>query len=386
MKWINGTVMSMGGMQACGLTLEKTNYTGDEGGYYNPQLHSVVQISICYTLIYSNESPGNAAEAPSVGEDTVVLLTGGPVGNSSSTLSLPSEVFPVSTTSCPLPSLPGPRIRYNHVMFATEEPSPRIIVCGGWDKDEIKHESCLVLNLENQRWDEITMLGQERRSFHAVVSVKNIGTYMIGGRMTGRTTNFLPPGSEQWVAGPANPVNMGRGPCALTITANSFLAIYGRQIREYQVDTNNPTSDDGWEEATKWPQLQIRRVYGLGCSKIKGKVVIAGGAGFEQITETSSSFGEILRSTEVLDLSTRKIEHAENLATPRRTFHIVTITIDGFERVFALAGYDDSYNYVDSVEEFDPYTLTWKPGPASLLVPRGRFGALVVPRNLICPV
>ena len=42
MKWINGTVMSMGGMQACGVTLEKTHYDGNEGDnciHYNPQLH-----------------------------------------------------------------------------------------------------------------------------------------------------------------------------------------------------------------------------------------------------------------------------------------------------------------------------------------------------------
>ena len=310
-------------------------------------------------------------------EDTVVLLTGGlqePAGNDNSTYALVSEVFP-ATTSCLLPSLPAPR--YNHALFVTEEPSPRVIICGGWDENSLKHESCLVLNLENQRWDEITMLGNERRAFHAVVSVKDIGTYMIGGEMTGRTTNFLAQGGQQWVAGPANPVNMGRGPCAVTIADNSFLAIYGRQIREYIVDVNNPTSDEGWEQATKWPQLQIRRIYGFGCTKIKGKVVIAGG-------EAVMS-GVIFRSTEVLDLATRKIEHAGNLATPRRTFHIVTITTDGFERVFALAGYDDSY-YVNSVEEFDPDTLTWKPGPASLLVQRGRFGAVAVPRNLICPV
>ena len=28
MKWINGTIMGMGGMQACGITLEKTHTQG----------------------------------------------------------------------------------------------------------------------------------------------------------------------------------------------------------------------------------------------------------------------------------------------------------------------------------------------------------------------
>ena len=53
------------------------------------------------------------------------------------------------------------------------------------------------------------------------------------------------------------------------------------------------------------------------------------------------------------------------------------------ERVFAMGGYDGSSN-LDSVEEFDPDTLTWNPAPANLLERRISYGAVALKRDLIC--
>ena len=95
------------------------------------------------------------------------------------------------------------------------------------------------------------------RYYHAVVTLNNIGSYMIGGfgaSNNGRSTVFLPKGSQQWEAGPAIPVHMTE-PCAVVISERRFLAIYEREIREYEVNKEQPTSDAGWQEATKWPQL-----------------------------------------------------------------------------------------------------------------------------------
>ena len=116
---------------------------------------------------------------------------------------------------------------------------------------------------------------------------------------------------QQWVAGPAIPVKMGLGLCAVTI--------WGNKIREYQADIANPTSDAGWQEGTKWPALQTRRGGRLGCTMINGRVVVAGGR----------YAGETNQSTEVLDLETRKIEFAEDLTMPRLGCHIVTIRMGG---------------------------------------------------------
>ena len=92
-----------------------------------------------------------------------------------------------------------------------------------------------------------------------------------------------------------------------------------------------------------------------------------------------------LSSTEVLDLDTGKIEPAEPMNTSRYLFHIITITTGGVERALALGGYTSSSGKLNSVEQFDPDTRTWKPAPEDLLVKRDWFGAVALPRNLICP-
>ena len=324
------------------------------------------------------KSPGPATEAPPVSEDTVVLLTGG-WGASGAYLSSSgrlssSEVYP-STSTCPsLPALPAPR--RGHALFTTPDPNPIIAACGGWDDGSKYLASCLVLDVENQRWDENTMGPlPQTRSWHAVVTLKNIGNYLIGGSNGPRTTDFLAKGSQEWVAGPEIPVDMGNGPCAVVIGERNFLAIYWNNIREYQVDIENPTTDVNWQEATKWPQLQTRRWRQPGCTKIGGRVIIVGGY----------SEGESLRSTEVLDLETRKIEFAGDLATPRNVFHSAAIRTEGTERVFAMGGWDGGSSAVDSVEELDPETLTWKPAQENLLERRNTFGAVSLPRRMICP-
>ena len=53
------------------------------------------------------------------------------------------------------------------------------------------------------------------------------------------------------------------------------------------------------------------------------------------------------------------------------------------ERVFAMGGYDGSSN-LDSVEEFDPDTLTWNPAAANILERRGIFGAAALKKDIIC--
>ena len=204
------------------------------------------------------------------------------------------------------------------------------------------------------------------------MTLKNIGNYLIGGLWNERrTTEYLAPGSQSWVSGPKPPVSMWE-PCSVVISESSFLVIEEKHILEYQVDIENPTSDDGWQDTSKWPQLQTSRSSWPGCARIAQKVVIAGGG--------SSS----LSSTEIVDLETKTIQYAGNLNTARRFFHILSITTGGSERTFALGGDDGSNNVFDSVEELDPDTMTWNTTPAKLAEKRYAFGAVALPRNLVC--
>ena len=205
--------------------------------------------------------------------------------------------------------------------------------------------------------------------------LKNIGNYLIGGDgpNNARTTEYLAEGSQTWVSGPQLPVEMYT-PCSVVISETSFLVIYDRDIREYQVDIENPTSDDGWQEATKWPQLQTSRYYWPGCAKIGMKIVIAGG-----LSDSEST----LRSTEIVDIERRTIQYAGDLNIARRNFHIITISTDGSERTFALGGYDGS-SLLDSIEELDMDTMTLNTTPAKLAEKRYVFGAVALPRSLVC--
>ena len=304
-------------------------------------------------------------------EVTVAFITGG-LGQFN------NAIFPRSS-GCSLP--PSHGYRNGHVLFTTLEPRPRIASCGGVNDTRIT-ESCLLLNQETQTWEGNIMSDLVlRRRDHAVVSLNNIGTFILGGWESsdaGWTTDFLAQGSLEWVAGARLPLSMWGGHCAVQISPLSFLAIVYGNIREYLVNVDNPVSDNGWQDGSKWPRLKAARS-GFGCTMINKKVVIAGG--YDWALSLNS---KTIQSTEILDIETRKIEYAGDLNKSRSMFHIVTITSGGIERVLALGEYDyDSRTYYNSVEEFNAETLTWSLTP-EIFGGRRSFGAVAVPKSYFC--
>ena len=254
-----------------------------------------------------------------------------------------------------------------HVAFTTAEPEPRMAVCAGYS-GTAHLASCLVLIMETLSWDG-DLMGPlpAPRYGPTVVTLRNIGNYMIGGGATGNplTTDFLASGSRHWVSGPAIPKPMTY-PCSVVISERVFLVINSKNVLEYQVDLSNPSSDAGWQEASSWPQLQSTHGSRPGCSKVGRRVVVAGRSG----------------KTEIIDLATRSIEYAGDLNTARHLFHIITITTEGIEKTFALGGRTGS-NELDTVEELDTDTLTWKTATAKLLERRAWFGAVALPKSMI---
>ena len=189
-----------------------------------------------------------------------------------------------------------------------------------------------------------------------------------------RTSEFLPAGTMQWQEGPALPVEIDY-PCVVVITSTSFLSIFNRNIHEFDAAISGPTSSEGWKEAGAWPTLMRSRKHVAGCAKLGQKVIIAGG---------TNGHGGSLTSTEVLDLVNRRITSGGDMDSPRRYFHLATLTSEGQEKIFALGGYDDSTRF-NSVEEWVEESSTWKAAD-NLVERRGHFGAVVLPRQLICPV
>ena len=88
------------------------------------------------------------------------------------------------------------------------------------------------------------------------------------------------------------------------------------------------------------------------------------------------------RPTEVLDLDRRQIVLGGRMSAARRFgFHIATLPFPGREeKAFVLAG-----GYLDTAEEWVEESLTWRPA-VNLLVKRADFGAVTLPKRLICPV
>ena len=70
------------------------------------------------------------------------------------------------------------------------------------------------------------------------------------------------------------------------------------------------------------------------------------------------------------------------MASPRRVFHINTVTYSNSTRIFAL-GRSDGRNELKMVEEWNPETETWM-RVRGLEVERYSCGMVAAPRNLIC--
>ena len=157
-------------------------------------------------------------------EDSLLYITG---GWRLSPLSA-TEIYP-PVSGCPLPPLPSSKCC--HSTFVTSEPTSIVATCGG-QTEEGYTASCLVLDQINQRWDDSRMGSLTMPRYQsAVATLDYIGVFIVGGDTTNnkRTSEFLAAGTMQWQEGPALPVDMIR-PCAVVITATSFLAIYGRDI------------------------------------------------------------------------------------------------------------------------------------------------------------
>merc|ERR1711953_1612299 len=291
--------------------------------------HSMIMLSVI-VLHFSSLTLAckPASEKTPTEEDSVLLITGGytPEGRTAST-----EVFPSCSSPPPL-SLP----RVGHQTFKTSDPTPLIASCGGrTGGDNTPTASCLVLDLENQRWDESRMgsLTTPRR-YGAVVELKQ-GVLFLGGygSATYKTTSdFLATGSLQWQQGPRLPQAMTDF-CAVPVSPTKFLTINGDKIHEFDAAIAGPTSEEGWRDSTLWPTLETRRDRTPGCAKIGDKVILASGTGG----------GKVLQGTLVLDITTRTISTGGDMATPRYWFTLATISRGGGEITFALGGQSSSY-------------------------------------------
>merc|ERR1712226_567685 len=328
--------------------------------------HSMIMLSVI-VLHFSSLTMAckPASEKTPTEEDSVLLITGG--GWTAST-----EVFPSCSSPPPLPST-----RRAHQTFKTSDPTPLIASCGGKTTGDYT-ASCLVLDLDNQRWDESRMGSLTIPRYDGAVVELKQGVLFLGGRSTyltaSKTSDFLATGSLQWQQGPRLPQAMWSF-CAVPVTESSFITIREDKIHEFDAAIAGPSSEEGWRDSTLWPTLETSRDWTPGCAKIgNNKVILAGGTGG----------GRYLQSTLVLDITTRTISTGGDMATPRALFNLATISRGGGETTFAIAGTSSGGAELNSVEEWEEESSTWK-AAGNLDTTRNDFGVVTIPKNIICP-
>ena len=213
------------------------------------------------------------------------------------------------------------------------------------------------------------------RSYGAVVELKQ-GVLFLGGEGSAAetTSDFLATGSLQWQQGPRLPQGMADF-CAVPVTESRFITIREDKIHEFDAAIAGPTSEEGWRDSTLWPTLKTGRdrYFTPGCAKHGNKVILAGGYGGRGV----------LQSTLVLDITTRTISFGGDMATPRMSFNLATISRGGGDTTFAIGGYSGSER-LNSVEEWEEESSTWK-AAGNLDTARTRFGVVTIPKNIICP-
>ena len=330
----------------------------------------ILNIKNIITNTQNSSCSGVPIEATSTTQESVILITGGSYGSG-------VEVYP-SSPGCSLPPLPT--WRYGHQTFVTSDSSPMVATCGGIIGPS-QTDTCLVLDLINQRWDESRMGNLTTpRWYGAVAALKDIGVFHLGGNRpdSRATSDFLPVGSLQWQQGPALPISMSVF-CTAPITPSSFLTIHKNKIFEFDTSIAGPTSNEGWQE---WQGLKTRSSSYTTCAKIGNKVIIAGGYHNR----------ESLRSTEILDITTRTLSSAGEMASTRLSHALVAIRSSGQRKLFALGGLGHIGNFTpgqsatlfDTVEEWVEETSTWKEAE-SLSRAMRFFGAVALPKESVCP-
>ena len=119
---------------------------------------------------------------------------------------------------------------------------------------------------------------------------------------------------------------------------------------------------------------------GHACHKLGATVVVAGGISFE---------GDVLKSTEVINLDTHKASKAFDMVTPRHGFGITEFRGGAHTLLLAFGtagnpiGSDFDYTLSRSAEEWDPKDGNWTFSPTVMKM-RSFFGAVTVDANLVC--
>lgn len=168
--------------------------------------------------------------------------------------------------------------------------------------------------------------------------------------------------------------------CAINIKDGAYLSIggLGKTKKGNVIHNSVELHTVGWNGIKDLNRLDFSDMKlprsGLGCTVIPSKnfsIMAAGGTkGFDQ---------HAIQDTEIFNWQSNEWRTAANMNTGRFGHAVVTIG----DRVFAIGGDDRKpSNILDTIEEYDLKSNTWKIIKKKLKVPRSNFGYTLVPHSI----
>ena len=244
------------------------------------------------------------------------------------------------------------------------------LLCGGAASNVFR--SCTMFNHSGPAWSEYFPLLEDRQ-WASPVALPS-GTYMLGGRDSPNTSDFLPVGSSTgWSRGPAIPGPGVHTSCAADLNSTHFVVIGGSSSGGGQLVRVYNTLAAAW---TNWPQLPVRLSYPA-CLRVGRQVLVTGGSDIDT-GESTSTFLKI-------DINTGEMTTGSPLQQARQGHEMVEF--EGKVLVVSGAIYPDIEKRTTSIEELDETTGRWKFYPTTLQRARVGFGLFSIPVKpaTLCP-
>ena len=213
-------------------------------------------------------------------------------------------------------------------------------------------------------WKKHSKMNRVRNYTSSVVSTKS-ATYFFGG--CGRDSygryfenrysyEYLTQGSSTWILGKNEiPGGLKHG-CAIAVKSEQEIWLIGGYDTEERILRFN-VSDQSFEELPM--KLNIGR-WGHRCAYIPGtqNILITGGKDKQRILYNSDA-GNVLASTEIIDIENESIKMSTSLKCNRALHGIGTVTINDEDRLIVFGGLSKSNANLSGVEVYDPQTQKW---------------------------
>jgi len=257
----------------------------------------------------------------------------------------------------------------------------QVITCGGTNEDKA-WSSCHTFDFDTHTWNFHSSLREKR--WASTSAVLDSGLWLMGSSdLTGReNSEILSPGSTEWVKGPQI-MMVGFLSCTARISKTQFVSMGGHNKGAKRFAKMYDSTTDTW---VRLPNLNQDRIQFMclpihavkpGHTPVTGVLVVGGqdlaiGGGRPCYTAEFMDFSQVNWDGGAdFDVSGLEWKRTGDMVYPHQRGAVVDLG----GRYFVMAGLDTK-----TVEEFDPFTMSWKQGYPDVKFKRDYFpSAISVP-------